>query len=381
MDRPMMSKRMRMMLIIVGSIIFLILLYKLFVGFMIKRAMAAHKDIVAVSVAKIDYSQWQPKLTASGSLRAIHGVNVTTELAGMVQTIYFTPGANVKQGDVLVQLNADSEIGQMQSLQAQVALAELTYNRDKVQFAVHAVSKQVLDTDYQNWQSVKGQLAQQTAIVAKKRIVAPFTGRLGVNNINLGQFVNPGDVIVMLQTLHPIWADFYFPQQNLSQLKLGLSVTVYSDAFPNRKFEGKITTINPGVDTSTRNVLVEATIENEDYVLAPGMFVTGEIYYGKQQPFLTLPQTAVSFNPYGDIVYIVREYGKDKKGEPILNATQRFVTVGETRGDQIMILKGLNKGDTVVTSGQLKLKNGSQVTINNSIVPSNNPAPELPNNH
>lgn len=375
------KKRMRIMLIAVSVLFGSIFLYKVAGGLILKYAIAHQSNVITVSAATADYSSWQPQIKASGTLRATQGVNVTTSLAGMVQQIYFTPGAAVTAGTVLVQLNADAEIGHLQSLQAQTALAEVTYLRDKTLYESHNVSKQTLDTDFLNLQSLHGQVAEQAATVAKKTIRAPFSGRLGINNVDLGQYINVGDVIVMLQTLDPIFVDFFVPQQALSRLKEGLPVTVTTDTFPSKKFMGKITTINPGVDPTTRNVGVEATIPNSTFELAPGMFVSVTVDSGATQRYLTLPQTAITFNPYGNIVYIIRETDKDKKGKPILKVTQRFVRTGETRGDQITILHGLNKGDMVVTSGQLKLKNDSVVTIDNSIAPTDSATPVVPNEH
>lgn len=376
-----MRRRMLKMLILLAILFGCVFLYKAFIGLMIKRSMAANKPAVTVSTMKVGYAWWQPKLIASGNLRAIRGVDVTTELAGLVQTIYFTPGTMVKEGVVLVQLNADNDIALLHSLQATAELAQITYQRDKAQYAAEAVSKAQLDTDAGTLKSDLAQVAQQAAIVAKKTLRAPFSGRLGVSEVNPGQYLNPGDKVVMLQTLDPIWIDFYVPQQALSQLKVGLSVNVLADSFPGKIFSGKITTINPALDAATRNVEVEATIANPNYELAPGMFATVEVITGVSKAYLTLPLTAISFNPYGEIAYRVRQTGTDDKGKPILTATQVFVKTGETRGDQVTILEGLKEGDTVVTSGQLKLKNGSTVAINNSVEPENNPNPKAKNEY
>jgi membrane fusion protein, multidrug efflux system len=378
-----MKKRMWIMLIGVGILFGGIFIWKVFMGFMFKRYMASHVPIATVSAMKVQLLPWQQRLKSTGSVRAIKGVNVTTSLAGMVQKIYFTPGAIVNEGTILVQLNADAELGQLQSLRAQAALADITYVRDKAQYAIHAVSKQTLDTDFQNLKSLQGQVAEQAAIVEKKTIRAPFTGRLGINNVNPGQYINTGDKIVPLQTLDPIYVDFYVPQQSITQLQIGQNVVITSDSFPGKKFMGKITTVEPVLDTTTRNVEVEATMANPKFELTPGMFSLVDVDIGKPKQYLTLPQTAVSFNPYGSVIYLVEEKGKDKddKGNPILIVKQVFVTTGETRGDQITILSGLKENDMVVTSGQLKLKNGSRIAINNSIVPANNPDPHVSNEH
>jgi len=373
-------KRMFIMLLVLGILFGSIILYKLLIGFLIKKSLSANQSpIVPVSAMKVEYSEWQPKLLASGSLRAIKGVNVTTELSGMVKQIYFTPGSDVTLNQVLVQLNADTEIGQLQSLLAQEALAKITYERDKKQLAIHAVSQQTVDTDYQNLKSLDGQVIEQAATVAKKTIRAPFTGRVGINNVNPGQFLNPGDTVTSLQTLDPIYVDFYMPQQTLSDLRTGLTVNIESD---NAKdiFHGKITTINPAVQVNTRNVLVEATVSNPKHLLTPGAFVNVEVLTGNRKNLLTIPETAVSYNPYGSIVYVITNKGKDEKGDKLI-VEPAFVITGETRGDQVAILKGIKKDDLIVTSGQLKLKNESRVTIDNKVVPTDSPLTTSANEH
>lgn len=366
------------MLIGVGILFGLIFGWKAFNAIMLKKYLSSmQQPAVTVSTMKVSSSSWQPKLKSVGSLRAQVGVNVTTELAGMVQTIHFAPGAEVKKGDLLVQLNAGTELGVLHSLQAQVGLANVNLQRDKAQFKVHAVSKQIVDTDEWTLKNLQAQVEQQSATVAKKTILAPFTGRLGINNINPGQYLNVGDTITTLQALDPVYVDFYLPQQALSKLKLLQPVSVVVDTFPNKPFKGTITTIQPAVDTATRNVLVEATVPNPELKLKPGMFAQVEVDSDKPQNYLTVPQSAISFNPYGDIVYIVNDSGKkDSKNQPILSVHQIFVTLGDSRGDQIAILKGLKAGDVIVTSGQLKLKNNSIITVNNSIAPSNDSAPK-----
>lgn len=366
------------MLIFLGILFGGVFGWKLFSSFMTKRYMAnMQSPAVTVSTMKVHSLPWQITLKSVGSLRAIVGVNVTTELAGMVQKIYFTPGATVKENDILVQLNADAEIGQLHSLQAQVELAKITYARDQAQFAAHAVSKQQVDSDEWNLKNLQGQTAQQQATVNKKSLRAPFSGRLGISNVNPGQYLNVGDKVTSLQTLDPIYIDFYLPQQALAQIKLGQPVTVKSDAYPRKSFSGKITTIEPAVDSGTRNVEVEATLSNAKYELQPGMYASVSVTVGTPERFVTLPQSAITFNPYGEIVFIVKEKGKDDKGKPNYIANQQFVTTGNTRGDQIQVLTGVKDGDIVVTSGQLKLQNNSHIIINNTIQPSNNPAPKL----
>jgi membrane fusion protein (multidrug efflux system) len=367
-----MKKRMFIMLICVGILFGSIFAFQIFKANMIKKAMSANQaPAVSVSSTVAQINSWQPLLKATGSMRAYRGVDVTTEIAGLVRSIEFTPGAQVKSGQLLVKLNDDSEVAQLQSLQAAAELAKINYNRDKAQYAAEAISKAILDADISNVKATEAQVKQQQAIIAKKNILAPFAGRLGITTVNPGQYLNPGDMIVTLQALDPIFIDFYLPQQDFTKISLGQNIIIKSDIYPGKTFQGKITTINPKIDTATRNVQVEATVANPKQMLLPGLFANVEIYTGKPQSLITLPQTAITFNPYGDMVFIIQ-----KTEAKTLIALQTPVSLGETRGDQIAILHGVKEGDTVVTSGQMKLKNKSTVTINNSVIPGNNPAPK-----
>ena len=362
------SKPMRNMLIFVSILFGAIFCYKLFGYIMFKRYMASFgNQTVTISAMTAEESAWQPKLTFYGSIRAIEGVNVTTSLAGLVQKIYFTPGTFVKKDDLLVQLNIDADTAQLDSLQANATLAQSVYTRDKAEYKIKAISKAQLDADLANFKSLTAQVDQQKAVIAKKTIRAPFSGHLGISAVNIGQYVNAGDTIVPLQKLDSLYIDFYMPQQDLPKLALNDPVTLTVNTFKNQSFIGKITAINPVIDVNTRNVEVEATINNPQNNLVPGMFGTLNINTGAPEQYITLPQTAISFNPYGDIVYIINKNNI---------VEQSFVKTGDTRGDQIAILSGLSVGQSVVTSGQMKLKNGAKVTINNTVVPDNNPNPQ-----
>jgi membrane fusion protein, multidrug efflux system len=373
------SKPMVIMLVLIGLLFGSIFVYKAFQSYMMKKNMSGAMAPITVSAMKVTALPWESKLSATASLRAINGVDVTTEIVGLIKKIHFKPGQDIQEGAVILELNADPEIAQLQSLEAQAELAQINYERDKKQFKAQSVSQATLDADAADLKSKKALVAEQAATLAKKTIHAPFKGRLGISAVNLGQYLNPGDKIVTLQSLDPLYVDFYLPQQNLPQIAINQPIVLTTDTYPQVSFQGKITTINPKVDLSTRNVEVEATLSNPDYKLFPGMYGVVEITTGAPKDYLTLPQTALSYNPYGDLVYILKEKGKNKEGKTIFIATQKFVIVGETRGDQIQILKGLEKGDLVVTAGQLKLKNGSLVTINNTVVPKNNPTPHLKN--
>jgi len=331
-----------------------------------------------VTAMTASYQEWQPQLSAVGTLRAIRGVDVTTEVAGLVRDIEFKSGEEAKNGQVLVQLTNDSDVAQLNALQAAADLAETTYNRDKEQYAAEVISKAQLDNDAADLKAKRAQVAQQAALVEKKTIRAPFAGRLGISTVNPGQYVNAGAAIVTLQSIDPIYIDFNLPQQQVPQVTVGQKVSLTTDAFAGTTFTGKVTAINPRVDTSTRNVMIEATISNPKKQLLPGMFGTVTLETGDAQRYLTLPQTALTYNPYGTTVFVVKASDKkDAKGQPMLVAEQGFVTPGPTRGDQVAILKGVDEGTRVVTSGQGKLKNGTPVVINNAVQPSDSPNPTV----
>ena len=352
-----------------------------------------------VSSMKAGFEDWRPQLTAVGSLRAERGADLSAEVSGIVDAIQFKSGDEVKAGQLLMQLRSADDVAHLESLKASAALAEITYNRDKAQLQAEAISQAVLDTDAANLHSAKAQVAEQQAIVDKKFIHAPFAGKLGIRAVDLGQYLSPGTKIVNLQQLDPIFVDFYLPQQALARIVIGQKVATISDTFPDLTFNGEIAAIDPQVDTDTRNVQVRAMVKNPDHKLLPGMFAKVTIEVGEQQHYLTLPQNAITFNPYGEAVFIVTTAGKllpesDAKttavgGKPAeaapgapatdpqqLVAKQVFVTVGPTRGDQIAILKGVEEGQEVVTSGQLKLKTGTAIVINNSVQPANDPNPK-----
>lgn len=326
--------------------------------------------VVTISATEAQQSSWQPSISAVGSSRTYQGVNVTTELGGMVVGIHFKPGQYVKKGDLLVQLDISTDVAQLHALQAQAAFAKITYERNLQQYKIGAISQETLAGDEAQYKATAADVVEQEATIAQKTIHAPFSGKLGVSLVNLGQYIRPGDAVVNLQTLNPIWVDFYLPQQDLPEVTLGKPVTVTVDTYSGQKFTGKITTINPMVDTDVRNFEVEATLPNPAQKILPGMFVNVTLDTGTAQSHVTLPQTAISFNPYGDVAFILKKTGQTINKQPVWQANQSFVTVGETRGDQIAVLKGLQAGDMVVTSGQLKLTNGDMVIIDNSLAPS-----------
>ena len=376
-----MTKRMIIMLIIVGVIFGVIFGFKGFQSYMMKKYMSsAAAPAVTVSVVTAATEEWQPQISAVGTLRAARGVDISSEVAGIVQNVNCKSGDNVKAGQTILQLNADSDIAQLQTLSAARDLSQSVYERNKKQFIAQAVSKASLDADAADLKVKQAQVAQQEALLRKKTISAPFAGRLGIFSVNPGQYLNPGDKIVTLQALDSIYVDFYLPQQELSRVASGQAVAAVTDTYPDKKFNGRISAISPKVDLQTRNVQIEALIANPRHELLPGMYATIKIQAGKSNRYLTLSRTAVTFNPYGETVYIVEEKGKTKDGKPALFVRQTFVTLGSSRGDQVAILKGVKEGERVVTSGQLKLKSGSQIVINNQVQPSSdaNPVPAQP---
>lgn len=340
---------------------------------MIAQAKANGAPAQTVTTTLAAYSDWQPQITAVGSVRAVHGVDITTEVTGLVRSLEFHSGEDARRGQVLVRLNADADIATRHALEAAADLAATVYARDKVQFDAQAISQAQLDADAADVKNKRAQAAAQAALVDKKVLRAPFDGRLGITTVNPGQYLNTGDKVVTLQELDPVYVDFRLPQEQLAQVHPGLEVRVSLDAFPGESFPGKINAVDPLVDASSRNFQAEATIANPAHKVLPGMFVRVLVLTGAQQHYLTLPQTSITFNPYGSTVFLVQ---KDDKGKP--TAQQTFVTTGATRGDQIAVLTGIKEGNEVVTSGQLKLKNGTPLEISTLAQPSDaaNPKPQ-----
>ena len=379
--RRFLNLRMVLMLILVALVLGGVFGFGAFRNIMMHKFMAsAGAPPQTVSTMKAEISEWQPQLRAVGSVRAVRGADLSPQVAGTVSALHFESGAEVQEGALLVELMAADDIARLNALKATAALARITYNRDLQQLKAQAVSKQTVDADEQNLKNAEAQVAQQEALVAYKSIRAPFAGRLGIRQVDLGQYLNAGTTIVTLQALDPIFVDFTLPQQALSQIEVGQAVTALVDTYPGQSFSGELTSIDPKVDSATRNLQVRAAFKNPDHKLLPGMYVTAVIDTGEPQQFVTVPQTAVTYNAYGSTVYLIDDKGKDDKGQAKLQARQTFVTVGDTRGDQVAILKGVNAGDQVVTVGQVKLRNGSPVLINNSVVPSNDADPVIKDN-
>lgn len=396
-----MTKRM---LIMIGAVIVLIAALAGGKYLQIRKLIASipKPQPQTVSTIEVQAQPWQSQLKSVGTLSPVRGADLASEVAGLVRSVHFKSGQDVSAGALLVQLSADSDAAQLQALQAAADQAETALKRDQAQLAVRAVSQAQVDADTSNLKAARAQVAQQAANVAKKAIRAPFAGRLGITALQPGQYVNAGATLVTLQTLDPIHVDFSLPQQQLAGLAVGQAVTLVVDAFAGQSFAGTINAINPKVDPATRTVQVQATVANPRRDLLPGMFAEVRVNLGNAQPQLTLPQTAITYNPYGSTVFVVEKASAVQaraaasaasaasgamaaatppapaasaaNGEQLV-AQQVFVETGPTRGDQVAITKGLTAGQQVVTSGQIKLKNGTPVVVDNRVQPANNPNP------
>ncbi len=379
---PSFRKRLTLMLVLVALLVGGLVAFHVFKGLMIRKFMAsAGEPPQTVSTVGVTRSEWVPEYEVVGSLRAVRGVDISPEIAGTVRQVGFHSGDRVKAGQVLLEMVDDAEKAQLAVLEASAALARITMERDRAQYDAKAISKAQLDADTADLQSKEAQVAQQKALLAKKSLQAPFDGRLGITTVNPGQYLNAGDKVVTLQQIAPILVDFNVPQQQAGQLVVGGKVSLQTDAWPGKAFPGAITAVSPLVDASTRNVAVEAKLENPKEILLPGMFGKVHWTYGERQQLLTLPQTAIAYNPYGATVFILKPAPKQAAGAAQAGpkvewvAEQVFVTTGPTRGDQVAILSGLQEGATVVTSGQIKLKTGTPVIVNNTLLPPNEPSP------
>lgn len=351
-----------------------------FFGGMFKKNMAAAAAAPqTVSTIEAATSPWQPFIQSTGTLRAVRGADLSAQASGVVDEIAFDSGNEVAAGKVLLRLKPNDDYAKLQQLQAAADLAEQTYKRDQEQFAAQAISQANIDTDVSTLKSARAQVAAQQALIEEKIVKAPFAGRLGIRQVDIGQYLTAGTAVVTLQALDPIFVDFYVPQQGLAQMKIGQPVSATVDTYARQIFSGAIEAINSKVDPNSRNVQVRATLHNPDKRLVPGMFANVRIQYGEKNDQITLPQTVVTYNPFGDTVFVVEKNGVDDKGNPRLTVQQRFVKLGATRGDQVAVSSGIKAGEIVVSAGQMKLRNGIAVAINNDVVPSNRPNPNPPN--
>lgn len=371
--------RMIVMLVVVAIIFGLVFGYGAMRSYFIGKFLASFgNQTQTVATITASTTPWQPALSSVGSITAVNGAELSAEVAGIVDKIDFKSGEDVKAGTLLLTLRANNDPAVLAQLKATAALDQVNFDRDEKQFHADAIAQSQVDTDRANLAEAQAAVAAQQALMDEKEVRAPFAGRLGIRQVNIGQYLAVGTQIVSLQQLDPLFVDFYLPQQALAQLAVGQQVAVSVDAFPGQSFAAKVSAIGAEVDSATRSIEVRATLANPKLELRPGMFATLDLNVATPQQLITLPATAISYNPYGDTVYLV-DQTHDKNGKTALSARQVFVTLGQTRGDQVAVLSGIKVGDTVVTAGQLKLRNGTPVAINNTIQPPNNPNPNPPN--
>lgn len=329
-----------------------------------------------VTTAQASEDTWAPALKAVGSLAPVEGATLSNELPGTVTKIAFESGAHVKKGDLLVQLDTSAEEAQLASAEASAEWARVSLKRAQELRTQNANSQSDFDSADAQAKQAEANVANLKSAVAKKTITAPFDGRVGIRTVNLGQYLPAGTAIVSLQSLDPIYVDFSLPQQQLAGLAPGLTVHVTTDALPGQAIDGKITAIDSQVDNATRNVQVQATLENNDEALRPGMFADVAVELPAKNKVLIIPATSVLYTPYGDSVFVVDEVKDPSSGQPGKVLRQQFVQLGVTRGDFVAVVSGLKPDETVVTSGVFKLRNKEPVVINNTLAPDARLAPK-----
>jgi membrane fusion protein (multidrug efflux system) len=322
-----------------------------------------------VSSVTVKEEDWAPVLSAVGSVSAVQGAIIAAELGGVISDIKFENGGVAKKGDVIMKLDASQEEALLRSAEAEAELARTDLERTQGLASQKVVSKAELDAAESKFRRLTAIVDQMRSSIRKKTLVAPFDGQLGIRTVNVGQMINPGQQVVALTSLDPVYVDFALPQQHLAQLSQGLEVRVTTDALPGRVFPGKLTAINSMVDSSTRNITVQATLENPDHVLRPGMFAKVEVALPEKRKTLVIPGSAVSYAPFGDSVFVIEKKKDEKTGKESQAIRQQFVRVGESRGDFVSTTQGLKAGEIVVSTGVFKLRNGMAVTINNELAP------------
>jgi len=345
----------------------------------VQAAMAAGANFAppptAVTTVKVKPEKWSSTFDVIGTMAAVQGVTVSADLPGTVDKIHFESGKWVKQGDILVELDTRQERAQLANLEAARDLAHINFGRIEQLVKQGVFAKSDYDAATSTQKVSDAQVEEIKATIDRKTIRAPFSGVLGIRQVNLGQYLSAGQAIVPLQSLDPIYVNFGVPQQDAGQIKLGSTVRISSQDAKERIYTGKVTAFDSVVNESTRNVQVQATLSNLGGRLHGGMFVQVGISTGADRQVISVPATAINYAPYGDSVFIVGDM-KDPKGNTYRGVRQQFVKVAGSRGDQVAIISGLNAGDEVVSSGVFRLRNGAAIEINNKVQPTNNPAPK-----
>jgi membrane fusion protein (multidrug efflux system) len=355
---------------VLGLILALVLLAAI-KAMQIRKMMAMPMVMPPTTVSSVQVKQedWPPIFSSIGTISAVQGATVSAELAGTVAEVKFENGGVAKKGDVLVRLDASSEEAQMKSAEADLELARSDLSRARDLATRNVVSKAELDAAESKFKQKEGVVNNMRSMISKKQVLAPFDGQLGIRQVNVGQTITAGQQVVSLQALDPLYVDFALPQQDLPKLSPGLEVRVHTDVVAGREFPGKLTALNSSVDPVTRNVTLQATIENKDHALRPGMFAKIDVLLPDKQQTLIVPGTAVSYAPYGDSVFVIEKKKDEKTGKESQVLRQQFVRVGEARGDFVSITKGLEGGEQIVGTGVFKLRNGIPVVINNDLAP------------
>src|SRR6266705_1813431 len=366
-----MKSKVRTMGVAVGGLIALVVIIVGIKALQIGKMMSTPMVMppTTVSSATVKEEDWAPTLSAVGSISAVQGAVVSSELGGVVSQIAFENGGTAKKGDLLVQLDASAEEALLRWAEAEAELARQDLERSRGLASQKVVSKAELDAAESKFNRLNAVVDQMRSNIRKKTIIAPFDGQLGIRQVNVGQMINAGQQVVSLQSLEPVYVDFALPQQHIQNLSAGLEARVRTDGLSGREFVGKLTAINSTVDTATRNVMVQATLENPDHALRPGMFIKIEIVLPEKHKALVIPGSAISYAPYGDSVFVIEKQKDNKTGKESQFLRQQFIRVGEARGDFVSITTGLKAGETVVGTGVFKLRNGMAVAINNDLAP------------
>lgn len=342
---------------------------------MIKAGKSFAPPPEAVTSAKVEATDWVAARAATGTLVAVRAVTLGSELAGTVSEIGFDSGAAVRRGQVMVKLDTSTEEAQLAAARADAELARVNVKRERVLRAANSNSQAELDAAEAKAKQAAANMASLEATIAKKTIRAPFDGRVAIRQVELGQVLSPGTAIASLQSVDPIYADFWLPQQTLSELTVGMRTRLETDVYPQVSWDGVVSTINPEIDVATRNVRVRSTFPNADGRLRPGMYANLQVLSPDKRPVLVIPATSVIYAPYGDSVFSLEEK-RDAAGKDALIARQRFIRLGERRGDLVAVVSGLSAGETVVSSGAFKLRNGSSVLVRNDLAPDAELAPK-----
>ncbi|QEY64735.1 efflux RND transporter periplasmic adaptor subunit [Metapseudomonas lalkuanensis] len=366
----MLLRRMLIMLGVVALVVLALAAYKGLSIYQQVQQFSAPQPPINVSAEKSVELPWQSRLPAIGSLKAFQGVDLTVEASGTVQDVLFLSGEKVRQGQPLIQMDSDVERATLATAEAELALARVEFERGRSLVSRQNISKSEFDRLSSELQAATGKVAQLKAMMDKKRIIAPFSGTIGIRQVDVGDFLSSGTIIATLQDLNTLFVDFFLPEQSAPLLAVGQKVRISVAAFPGEYFEGDIAALNPKVEESTRNLQVRAVLQNPDGKLLPGMFANLEVLLPGDTERVVVPESAITYTLYGNSVYVINEKKnaegqpeKGQDGQPQLVVERRFVETGERRDGKVVILKGLQAGEQVVTSGQLKLDNGSHVAI------------------